>query len=232
MYTKSSIMRGGSSGKMEWKLGSLLREKSSFLASVFATLIVQLALVFFVIKSIENNDSILMATLQFMYLLFILQLIIVLVLVLVPMHAVWKFVLFSIFSLLTALTLNVVVNFTSAEIVQIAIVSTIVIFLLFAGLGAVLSGFGINLGGFGLILFFALLGLIVANLISLFMREYTLLHRALAFIGILVFAAYIVYDTNQILQRDYHGDFVTAAFDYYLDVINVFLNITKILNNK
>ena len=231
MYTKSSIMRGGGTGKTEWKLGSLLKEKSSFLASVFATLIVQLAIVFIVIKSINDNDAVLKTTLQFIYLLFILQLIIVLVLVLVPMHAVWKLVLFTMFSLLTALTLNVVVNFTSAEIVQTAIVGTITVFVLFAGLGAVLAGFGIDLGWFGFVLFFSLLGLIVANLISLFMREYTLLQRALALIGILVFAAYIVYDTNQILQRDYRGDFVTAAFDYYLDIINVFLNLLKILNN-
>jgi FtsH-binding integral membrane protein len=148
------------------------------------------------------------------------------------MHPVWKLVVFTMFSLLTALTLNVVVNFTSTEIVQTAILSTIAVFVLFAGLGVVLAGFGIDLGWFGIVLFFGLLGLIVANLISLFMREYTLLHRALALIGILVFAAYIVYDTNQILQRDYRGDFVTAAFDYYLDIINVFLNLLKILNNK
>lgn len=230
MYEKSSIMRGG--GKLEWKLGSLLKEKSSFLASVFATLIVQLALVFVIIKSIQNREVVLMTTLRYMFLLFILQLAIVLVLVLVPMHAVWKLVLFSMFSMLTALTLNVVVKFTSAEIVQTAIIGTIVVFVLFALFGAVLAGFGIDLGWLGLFLFFGLLGLILANLTSLFMREYTLLHRALALIGLLIFAAYIVYDTNQILQRDYHGDFVTAAFDYYLDIINVFLNIIKILNNK
>lgn len=232
MYEKSSIMRGGGTNKFEWKLGSLLKEKSSFLASVFATLILQLAIVFAVIKSVQDHDTVLQNTMRFIYLLFILQLAIVLVLVLVPMHAVWKLILFSMFSILTALTLNVVVNFTSPEIVQTAIIGTIVIFVLFAFLGVVLSGFGIDLGWLGLVLFFGLLGLILANLTSLFMREYTLLHRALAFIGILVFAAYIVYDTNQILQRDYHGDFVTAAFDYYLDIINVFLNIIKILNNK
>lgn len=225
-------MRGGGTNKVEWKLGSLLKEKSSFLASVFVTLIVQLAIVFAVIKSVQDQDVVLETTMRFIYILFIVQLVIVLVLVFVPMHAVWKLVLFSMFSILTALTLNVVVKFTSAEIVQTAIMGTIVVFVLFAALGAVLSGFGIDLGWLGLFLFFGLLGLIVANLTSLFMREYTILHRVLALIGILVFAAYIVYDTNQILQRDYHGDFVTAAFDYYLDVINVFLNIIKILNNK
>jgi FtsH-binding integral membrane protein len=31
-----------------------------------------------------------------------------------------------------------------------------------------------------------------------------------------------MYDTNNILQRNYYGDFITASLDYYLDIINIF----------
>ena len=41
----------------------------------------------------------------------------------------------------------------------------------------------------------------------------------------MLFSVYIVYDTNNILQRDYGGDFITASLDYYLDIINIFSNL-------
>ena len=36
---------------------------------------------------------------------------------------------------------------------------------------------------------------------------------------------------NTILQRNYSGDFITASMDYYLDIINIFLDLLN-LNNS
>jgi FtsH-binding integral membrane protein len=44
-------------------------------------------------------------------------------------------------------------------------------------------------------------------------------------IGVVLFSLYIIYDTNHILQREYYGDFITASMDYYLDILNVFVNL-------
>jgi FtsH-binding integral membrane protein len=49
-------------------------------------------------------------------------------------------------------------------------------------------------------------------------------NKILSFVGIILFAMYVIYDTNTILQRNYSGDFVTASMDYYLDIINLFTN--------
>jgi FtsH-binding integral membrane protein len=49
-------------------------------------------------------------------------------------------------------------------------------------------------------------------------------NKFLSFFGIILFAAYVLYDTNIILQRNYSGDFITASMDYYLDILNLFSN--------
>jgi FtsH-binding integral membrane protein len=87
---------------------------------------------------------------------------------------------------------------------------------------ALLAG-GINLGyKFGAILFWSLLALIVARLVFVLGAKMNQAHKLLSFIGIILFAVYVLYDTNKILQRDYYGDFITASMDYYLDIINLF----------
>ena len=58
-----------------------------------------------------------------------------------------------------------------------------------------------------------------------------MLVKTLSAIGIIIFSGYIVYDTNTVLQRNYYGDFITASLDYYLDILNIFSNLT-ILNDN
>jgi len=49
---------------------------------------------------------------------------------------------------------------------------------------------------------------------------------------ILLFAVYIIYDTNQIIMRDYDNDYVTAGLDYYLDFVNVFVALIELISNS
>ena len=46
--------------------------------------------------------------------------------------------------------------------------------------------------------------------------------------GIVLFSLYLIYDTNVIFRRDYSGDFITASLDYYLDILNLFLNLLNL----
>ncbi len=55
--------------------------------------------------------------------------------------------------------------------------------------------------------------------------------KAMSMFGLGLFSLYIVYDTNRLLQRDYYGDFVTAALDYYLDILNIFLDLVNLGQN-
>jgi len=100
-----------------------------------------------------------------------------------------------------------------------ALLETIAIFvaMLFAGIATVKLGY--DLSTLGIVLIFSLIALIFARLLSPAKKRYTK-------IATLIFALFIVYDTNKILQRNYSGDFVNASLDYFTDIINL-LSITS-----
>lgn len=151
---------------------------------------------------------------------------IVLLLIFVPMPIWLKMILFSAFSILTGFIMRDVKKSTSEKVLRFAVLSTIGIFIMMALAGVLLAGAGINLGWMGLILLGFLIGLLVANIVLLFVGDVAIWSRMVAIVGVVVFSIYILVDTNM-MQRDYAGDFVMAAFDYYLDVINLVLSLIR-----
>jgi FtsH-binding integral membrane protein len=121
--------------------------------------------------------------------------------------------------------LSVLKNKYSSDMINVAIQGAMTVFVFMLAAGVALFAGGINLGyKFGAILFWSLLALIVARLVFVLGAKMNQAHKILSFIGIILFAVYVLYDTNKILQRDYYGDFITASMDYYLDIINLFTN--------
>jgi FtsH-binding integral membrane protein len=68
-------------------------------------------------------------------------------------------------------------------------------------------------------------------LVTLFTGAISGFYKLLSIVSILLFSMFIIYDTNVILQRNYVGDFITASLDYYLDIINIFINLLNFNNN-
>jgi FtsH-binding integral membrane protein len=235
MYAQSSLLKFIKDKKKHSKgnmigggdLGSLIREQSGFLTAVFTSLIFQLCLVFVVVKFVPNNESFK----KFSILMFIVQLILIICMALIPMPMTLKFVLFTLFSAITGFVLKVALEKVSTEVIETALFSTIVIFALFVVLGLIVSGFGIDFGFLTMFLFGLLLLLVIVRIVLVFMKTSSQIHKAAAVVSLVIFSLFIVYDTNQILQRDYNGDFVTASLDYFLDIINIFLNLVSYIKN-
>jgi FtsH-binding integral membrane protein len=208
-------MKGGA------KMGNLIKlmyEKKEFLILVFANLIAQLGITYYVMERTNKIDI-------SIWPLFVAQLIIIFVMALVPMPGFVKFLLFCFFSYTSGLMLSVLKNKYSSDMINVAIQGAMTVFAFMLAAGVALFAGGINLGyKFGAILFWALLALIVARLVFVLGAKMNQAHKILSFIGIILFAIYVLYDTNKILQRDYYGDFITASMDYYLDIINLFTN--------
>jgi FtsH-binding integral membrane protein len=206
-------MKGGA------KMGNLIKlmyEKKEFLILVFANLIAQLGITYYVMERTNKIDI-------SIWPLFIAQLIIIFVMALVPMPGFVKFLLFCFFSYTSGLMLSVLKNKYSSDMINVAIQGSMTVFAFMLAAGVALFAGGINLGyKFGAILFWSLLALIVARLVFVLGAKMNQAHKILSFIGIILFALYVLYDTNKILQRDYYGDFITASMDYYLDIINLF----------
>jgi FtsH-binding integral membrane protein len=223
-------MSGGGVG--QWQLGSILKDKAGFLAAVFGTLIFQLLLVIAIVKLVPQDHPSVVLVKEYWFVNIIIQFVLLLCLVLIPMPMPLKFALFTLFAMFVGYMLKVSLETVPIEIIQTALVGTIAVFVFFVVVGLVISGLGINLAPLGLVLLGMLLLLIIISVVTLFMKSSSSLRKGLAIATLFLFSVYIVFDTNQILQRDYSGDFVTAAIDYFLDILNIFLSLVSYSTNK
>ena len=231
LQTFNYLMSGGKEERKSNVFFSLLEKKKGFLLLTFSNLITQLGITYYVMMNYSETflyDPKTKNPTAYFYLLFFIQLSLVLLLTLFQMPTIAKFIIFSIFSASLGLSLSYIKYITDPQLIQTAIIGTISIFALMFIFGVSLILFGVKLRfRFGMFLFFAILLLIVANIVSLFMKAGSAMYKGFAFFGIILFSLYILYDTNHILQRDYRGDFITASMDYYLDIINLFLSLEQ-----
>lgn len=79
-------------------------------------------------------------------------------------------------------------------------------------------------GGF---LFAALLVLLVASIIAIFVHS-TMLHLALSVAGALLFTVYLLFDiSNVVTGRE--TNYISAALNVYLDMVNLLLNLLRLV---
>jgi FtsH-binding integral membrane protein len=229
IYGGQKKMSGGAyegGGGASRNLEAIIYQKKDFLVKIFANLITQLGVTYYIMMNYDYKKDRLGLVKKRIWVVVVLLLITISVIALVPMNMYLKFGAFTFFSALNGLLLSRLMQHVDPTIVEVAILGTIGIFGALFLVGALLLSSGIVLGlRLGLFLLFALLVLIIALITSLFMGPDPIVSKYLTGIGLVLFSVYIVYDTNRILQKDYYGDFITASLDYYLDIINVFIRM-------
>ena len=64
--------------------------------------------------------------------------------------------------------------------------------------------------------------------------NYEIYQKAFAIISLVIFILYIIYDTNKILLKyDNTTQFcIMGALDYYLDIINIFIDMLRLSSNN
>lgn len=145
--------------------------------------------------------------------------------------------MFVAYSILTGLTFSTIFLLYSMDV----IVQT---FCITAGVFGSMSIVGMtvkkDLSSLGRILLMALIGLVVATIVNLFMHN-TGLAMIINYAGVLIFVGLTAYDTQKIKQMAlaYNGDdemrgklAVWGSLTLYLDFINLFLYILKIFGSK
>jgi len=229
LFSKSSKKIGGAKPD----INELFNKKKGLLVPTFANLIFQLGLTYYVMERYTITDKKdLPARRTKVWLYFLLQLFIIFILGVFTLPTIVKFLLFVIFSYTFGVELAYIKYFSGDAIVKFALLGTVSIFAVMFAIGSFLLLTGINLGyKYGLVLFYALLGLILIRLVTLFTGAISGFYKLLSIVSILLFSMFIIYDTNVILQRNYFGDFITASLDYYLDIINIFVNLLSFNNN-
>lgn len=79
----------------------------------------------------------------------------------------------------------------------------------------------------GKMLFITLIVIVVASLANIFFAS-PLLQLAIAGVGAILFSAFILYDTQQIVKGNF-GSPIEAAITLYLDFFNLFISLLQIL---
>ena len=145
--------------------------------------------------------------------------------------------LFLLYSALNGLTLSVLFLAYPHATLGSAFVIT-------AGMFGAMSVFGFvtkrDLSGLGSLLFMALIGLILASIVSLFWRN-SMLTTIINYAGVLIFVGLTAYDTQRLKEIAVAtaGDpaaaarySVNGALTLYLDFINLFLFLVRILGRR
>lgn len=193
---------------------SNLQKKIPFMAGVFGHLIFQTFVAYRAAEATSNNAYMKDIARSNALLIGVIGLVILLVLTLVRLPIPIKVLLFTMLTYIAGMTLHNVPN------LQEALLETVGIFIamLVAGIFTVKMGYRLDL--LGQILFFSLLTILIARIINTYVRRKSGSLVPSRIISIL-FALFVVYDTNKILQRNYGGNFVNASLDYFLDIINL-----------
>ncbi|KAL2754053.1 hypothetical protein ACRALDRAFT_1069955 [Sodiomyces alcalophilus JCM 7366] len=133
------------------------------------------------------------------------------------------------FTLLEAYTISVIVSFYSAGLVLNAVVLT-------AGIFVFLTAFACqsryDFTSWMPYLFGALWGLILFGFMAAFFPYSSTTELVYGGLAALIFSAYILVDTQLIMRKHHVEEEIAAAISLYLDIINLFLAILRILNSQ
>lgn len=147
--------------------------------------------------------------------------------------------LFFLYAAVNGLTLSVIFLVYDLGTIGLAFITTAVTFGVMSVVGYTTKQDLTRWGGF---LFMALIGLIIASVVNLFLAS-TALDWVITYAGILIFLGLTVYDTNRIKKMTYdlaaQGETnlvdrvaVIGALWLYLDFINLFLKILRLLGRR
>jgi len=139
-----------------------------------------------------------------------------------------NFVLLGSFTLMEAFTLGVVVAFYENMIVLQALLITLGVFI---GLTLFTLQSKYDFSGMGPFLFGALIAMVMTSFVGVFIPFGKTMDLLMAIGGCLLFSGYIVYDTYIINAKLSPDEFIMGAISLYLDFINLFINILRLLNN-
>ncbi len=201
---------------------SNLQKKIPFMAGVFGHLIFQTLVAYRAAEATSGNAYMKDIARSNALLIGIVGLALVLLLSLVRLPIPVKVAVFSLLAYISGMALHNVPNLQEALLEVVGIF----IGMLVAGIFTVQMGYKLDI--LGQILFFSLLTILIARVINIYVRRTRVEEQnslVPSRILTILFALFVVYDTNKILQRNYSGNFVNASLDYFLDIFNLIRSV-------
>ncbi|XP_061187844.1 protein lifeguard 4-like [Saccostrea echinata] len=139
-----------------------------------------------------------------------------------------NYVLLGLFTMFEAYCLGTIVTFYKVHSVLEAFLMTLVV-------AVSLTMYTLqskkDFSSWGAGLFACLLILIFAGLLQLFFPT-VLMDRLIAAGGALLFSLFIIFDTSMMMHKLSPEDYIVASVNLYLDVINLFLHLLRLMGER
>ena len=146
-------------------------------------------------------------------------------------------ILFIIYSAMMGVTMSSIFMLYTAESIAYVFFITAGMFLVMSVIGYVTR---MDLSKVGSVLFMALIGIIIASVVNIFLGS-EMLYWIISYVGVVVFTGLTAYDTQKIKHMlvEYgtaddlgHRFALLGALTLYLDFINLFLFLLRIFGNR
>ena len=217
-------------------------EQAAYITKVFTWMTLALAVTGFVALATSMNAEMMQGIFgnRILYFgLIILEFVLVGALVgwIRKMSAAMAIAVFMGFALLNGLTLSVIFLIYKPESIAITFFVTAGTFAVMAFLGYTTKK---DLTSFGNLMMMGLFGIIIASLANFFLKSEGL-YWIITYVGVAVFIGLVAYDTQKIKQMNIIGnqgteedqkESIMGALTLYLDFINLFLMLLRLLGNK
>ncbi|XP_067685249.1 protein lifeguard 4-like [Haliotis asinina] len=139
-----------------------------------------------------------------------------------------NYILLGVFTLLEAYTIGVIVTFYTVS-------SVIEAFVLTLGVFVVLTLYTLqskrDFSAWGASLFSFLWILILAGFMQILFPS-VMMDKAIAVGGALLFSLFIIFDTHLLMHKLSAEEYIVAAVNLYLDIINLFLHLLRLFGER
>lgn len=139
-----------------------------------------------------------------------------------------NYIFLGLFTLMEAYSIGVIVTFYKVH-------SVIEAFLLTFAVTAALTVYTLqskrDFSSWGAGLFAALWVLIIAGILQIFFPT-EIMDKAIGIGGALVFSLFIIFDTHLLMHKHSPEEYIVAAVNLYLDIVNLFLHILRIMGER
>ncbi|KAL5541714.1 hypothetical protein UlMin_009424 [Ulmus minor] len=143
-----------------------------------------------------------------------------------------NFIFLGLFTVTLSLTVGVSCANTEGNIVLEALILTSAVVASLTAYTFWASKKGKDFSFLGPVLFTGLIILIVASFMQAFFPLGPTSNAVFGAIGAIIFSGYIVYDTENLIKRFTYDEYIWAAVTLYLDILNLFLTILRMLRSS
>ncbi|RWW14459.1 hypothetical protein GW17_00021764, partial [Ensete ventricosum] len=140
-----------------------------------------------------------------------------------------NFLFLGLFTVSLSLSVGVACANTQGRIVLEALILTSAVVLSLTGYTFWASRKGKDFSYLGPILFASLMVLFLSTFIQIFFPLGPTSVAIFGGLGAVVFSAFIVYDTDNLIKRYNYDEYIWASVVLYLDILNLFLSIMNML---